>query len=77
MNQKWMLFYKEVDKSYFFFTGEWPIAVYPNGPAWNTDARDTAKDLPMLQEILNSKKRVFTHNKARYIIETRGVFLSE
>lgn len=81
----WMLFYREADCIYYFFNGKWPIAVTPNADAWGKEGNNSVqeqiesaeKDVPLLNKILKSKKRVFTKGPVRYIIVQRGIFIEE
>ena len=83
MNKKWFLCYREKDNAYFFFNGHWPVDVNPGGfnfwwietPSADGRTSDTEKDILKLNEILNTKKKVFTMHGCRFTICQRGEFL--
>lgn len=78
-SKHWMIFYREADGNHFLFNGEWPISITPGGNAYGgTDTgfkKRVEKDVPILNEIMSSKKRLFKINQQRYIIIARGNFV--
>jgi len=86
MNQ-FFICYREVDYQYFLFNGEWPVGITPGGEDFGTilssektmNGAISATNLyiDLLKEVLNSKKKVFTINKLRFIVTYRAQFVNE
>jgi hypothetical protein len=84
MTNKWMLFFKESDFSYYLFNGQWPVAVRPHTSSFEQQPEDDTmekqcarveKYIPLLEEVLEKPRvKVFVVNKSRYIVAQRGTF---
>jgi hypothetical protein len=82
-----MIVYREFDYAHYLFDGKWPIPIGPHSEPWGEQYAEkkevkeqiiaTEQDLPMLNDILASKKKLFTVSKKRYQIIYRGTFISE
>ncbi len=81
----WMIFYREKDMEYFLFNEKWPISISPEGHPWGEDSGNSVleriavaeRDIKDLYIVLASRKKVFTINKIRYVVEQRGTFKTE
>lgn len=70
---------------YFLFNGRWPISILPETKPWGAEDNNglleqldrTETDIKQLKDILTSRKKVFTINKIRYVVEQRGTFKTE